>query len=276
MTTPMPIQLLALLLAAAAQTPGKDHVKVQLALVPPTAAAGGETRARLQFAIDPGWHIYPHDFTGTGNKTVVEAKFPDGITLGELNWPAPTILDLFNEKTPVHEGEITAEGIVSVASSVKPGSYELGFELTYQVCSSVCVDGKKSLTATLVVTAPDPNKPVAKAADEPAAKSAAKRDPTPTKQKPLAGVSLAAPSTYDGKLGVEMELSKDGLGPGEEALLEVKLAIGPGWHAYSPKSESGGQIPISITLEGLEKWGRSRAPRGPSTSTRSSRSRSTS
>lgn len=246
--------VLGLLPFASAPPPGDGHLQAALSLEPASVPAGGPVRVRLSLAIDPGWHIYPVDFEGVGNKTVVEPKLPEGFRIGAFAWPKAKFIDSFGEQVRVHEGSFVVEALLAVAGSVPPGTYEIGFHLSWQACKSVCVDGAADVAAKLVVTAGGAAEPGSGASAAPPAAGAASR----AASEALGGVPTETPEDY--RMTVAAQLSKAGLAPGEEAIVSFDVRVDDGYHTYSPKSDPGGQIPLSVRAEGLEIVGELEGP----------------
>lgn len=115
------------------------------------AVVPGETvTVGLHFTMQPGWHIYWQGLNDTGFPVEVTWETPPGVTVGELQWPAPRryvspgeILDY------VYEGEVTLLADVSVDASVSPGAeITLAAEASWLVCREACIPEDARLQRT--------------------------------------------------------------------------------------------------------------------------------
>lgn len=249
MPFPLPLALVASALGAFQASP----VRARLEAEPAVLEAGGATSVRVVLEVEKDWHIYPHDFEGLGNKTVLEAELPEGFEIVGWRWPAPHEIDLFGERTPVHDGTVTVEGDLRAAAHVPLGRHGIAVGVRYQACSNVCVDGAARAEATVEIV--EAGKAPKRADRRPAPLDSG--GARPAAEERLPGVPVSPPRPYP--MAVSMELSKAALAPGEDATLSIHLTIEPGYHTYAPASPRE-TVPLSIEAEGFELRGALEGP----------------
>ncbi len=62
---------------------------VRLIVLPQTLNRGESADAGLYFKIDDGWHVYWKNAGDAGEPPQIHWTLPDGISAGELEFPAP-------------------------------------------------------------------------------------------------------------------------------------------------------------------------------------------
>lgn len=182
MTTPAATRLLGLLAPAAltaafcttlaaaptvapTTTPALDENLVRLSLHPEHAAItpGGTVWIGVRMEIEDGWYTYWPGKNDTGGPSVVKPAGPEGVTFGDVRWPAPQrylqpgdILDHVFRKSVTALVPVTAPADASVGANL-----ELTFDVSWMVCSSVCIPGDQIVTLSLPVASElpqaDPN-----------------------------------------------------------------------------------------------------------------------
>ncbi|HET9088038.1 MAG TPA: protein-disulfide reductase DsbD domain-containing protein [Acidobacteriaceae bacterium] len=144
---------------ASAQPVRATHLTVELVSETTTIAPGRDFLAGLHFVLDKGWHIYWINAGDAGEPPRVEWQLPEGITAGNLQFPAPQRLPLGPLMDFGYENEVLLPVPMRADSSVKPGSTEeLSGELHFLVCSNVCIPGKAKIAHKITVAA-QPGKP---------------------------------------------------------------------------------------------------------------------
>lgn len=184
---PAHIHTLAASLVALAAT-ASAHAEAPERQAQPTLIAehtavtpGGTVRVAVDFAINPGWHLYWPGRNDTGFEPQVEWELPDGWTVGDLHWPAPIryvspgdILDHIYEDHLTLIAELTAP-------TAAAGTAEIAAELSWLVCKDVCIPEDARVSLTLPVS--QSSRPTAHA---PAFAAAQARWPTPADPSVLA------------------------------------------------------------------------------------------
>ena len=118
----------------------------------------------LHFKMDPGWHIYWKNPGDSGEPPRVTWQLPQGITAGEIEWPAPQRMMTSTIMNFVYDGEVllivpmrAAETFTAMNSPV-----HLDASVRVLICSpQMCVPSKAQLSLSLRVKnqpqAADPN-----------------------------------------------------------------------------------------------------------------------
>lgn len=147
--------------AASAQPVRATHLTVELVSETTAIAPGRDFLAGLHFVLDKGWHIYWINAGDAGEPPRVDWQLPEGITAGNLQFPAPQRLPLGPLMDFGYENEVLLPVPMRADSSVKPGSTEeLSGELHFLVCSNVCIPGKARVAHKITVaTHPGPPDP---------------------------------------------------------------------------------------------------------------------
>jgi thiol:disulfide interchange protein DsbD len=127
----------------------------------------------------------------------------------------------------------------------RPGRREIRASLTYQACDDrTCLPSQtEELRATIEVL-PDAAGAVTGSGSSPAAPA------------PAGGVEgRIEESPPSSRWKASFSLSKETLAAGEEAVVEIRLAIEPGWHVYAPDSPKDAGAPMEVEPRGFELVG---------------------
>jgi DsbC/DsbD-like thiol-disulfide interchange protein len=111
----------------------------------------------LHFHLEKGWHIYWVNPGDSGEPPRVKWQLPQGVSVGEIEWPTPrrlgtaSIVDFGYEDdvmliVPIHaEAAAATQGLAQVSAEVK-----------VLVCREMCIPGKAQLSLTLPVKSQPP------------------------------------------------------------------------------------------------------------------------
>jgi thiol:disulfide interchange protein len=151
------VLLLALVMGpssfAAASSADAAHLHVQLVAPYAQLGPGGQADAGLYFKLEPGWHVYWKNAGDSGEPPRLKWTLPQGITAGELKFPAPRRLPLGPLMDFGYENEVLFPLTLHVAGDVKPGPAVLHAKVDWLVCREVCIPGKAELEISRTVTA---------------------------------------------------------------------------------------------------------------------------
>ena len=138
---------LALSIPALAAAPSADGLHVHVLLVAPESQLypGGANNIGLYFKLEPGWHVYWKNAGDSGEPPRVRWTLPDGVTAGDLQFPAPKRLPLGPLMDFGYEDEVLFPVKLSVAPTVKTGEAPLHAKVSWLVCREVCIPGKAEL-----------------------------------------------------------------------------------------------------------------------------------
>jgi len=137
------------------------HLTVELVTETTSIAPNHDFLAGLHFVLDPGWHIYWINAGDAGEPPRVDWQLPNGITAGDLQFPAPERLPLGPLMDFGYQHEVLLPIPMRADASLRGGTPAiLRGQLHFLVCSNVCIPGKAELEQTVPVTArPSANNP---------------------------------------------------------------------------------------------------------------------
>ncbi len=101
------------------------------------ARPGGTIRMALKIVMPGKFHVQSDKPDEDFIATVLTLTAPDGITVAEIAYPEPEMLEeeMISEKPiPVFEQEFVIGVAFEVGAEVEPGRYPIGIELYYQAC----------------------------------------------------------------------------------------------------------------------------------------------
>ncbi len=110
----------------------------------------------LHFKLEKGWHIYWKNPGDSGEPPRVTWQLPEGITAGEIEWPAPHAMIASTIMNYVYDGEVLLIVPMQAAQSVPvtPGAAKLDASVRLLICSDkMCVPSKAQLSLSLPVKA---------------------------------------------------------------------------------------------------------------------------
>lgn len=127
-------------------------------LVAEKAAAPGKTvRVALEQAIIPGWHTYWKNPGDTGLPTKIAWTLPPGWSAGPIEWPAPAV---FKTGTLVnygyHDNARLLTRLKAPADAAVGESVPVTAQVTWLVCSDICIPERATLQLNLPVAADGP------------------------------------------------------------------------------------------------------------------------
>jgi len=113
-----------------------DDVQAKSTLSGTRIYSGQQLRVEVEFAIEPGWHIYgrplPEGYTPTS------VKFDDALISSQaLAFPKPTPVkfEVLGETLPVYQGDFKASGMLRLKQELPPGDHTLTGTLEFQECN---------------------------------------------------------------------------------------------------------------------------------------------
>ena len=116
---------------------------------------GTTTRIAIRMVPRTGWHGYWVNPGDSGLSVEANWTVPDGVTIGDLRHPAPTLLKLAGLASYVHKGAFTLLTDLNLNDDVAPGTaIPLRVNLSWLACSdTLCVPERATLD--LLLTAGD-------------------------------------------------------------------------------------------------------------------------
>ncbi|MGJ8655937.1 MAG: protein-disulfide reductase DsbD domain-containing protein [Akkermansiaceae bacterium] len=131
-------------------------VEAELMLKDTVLKAGGESWVAVAVRADAGWHTYWKNPGDMGVSTTVEWKAPEGVTIGELQYPAPHMFTMSIVKSLGYEGTVTLLAKVNVADDfvAEGGTASISGKVSWLVCSDEqCVPGDVQVVEDFSVAA---------------------------------------------------------------------------------------------------------------------------
>jgi thiol:disulfide interchange protein/DsbC/DsbD-like thiol-disulfide interchange protein len=134
---------------------GQAQSKVTLQLDKSEVKPGDSASVLIELRPPAGWHTYwrnPSEFLGVGIATKVKWTLPDGVTVGDLQWPVPVKLpnDVTGD-THVFEGPVRLVAALKIAPTAGPGVLEANAAVSWQECQSECVTGSTNVMFRITV-----------------------------------------------------------------------------------------------------------------------------
>jgi len=120
-------------------------------------APGRQAYFGLNFHLDKGWHIYWVNPGDSGQPPRVEWHLPEGLSSGEIDWPAPrrlgtsTIVDFGYEDAVMLLVPVRASSTLPTNQAV-----QLGAQLRVLICREICIPGKAQISLTLPIKSMPP------------------------------------------------------------------------------------------------------------------------
>ncbi|WP_275943220.1 thioredoxin family protein [Granulicella sp. 5B5] len=111
----------------------------------PKVAVGGETKLGLVLTMEEHWHVYWINAGDSGEPPAIKWTLPEGLTAGPLQFPPPTRLPLGPLMDFGYEDQVAFPLTLTAAPGMKPGKQHLDAQVSWLVCSSVCLPGKAHL-----------------------------------------------------------------------------------------------------------------------------------
>lgn len=144
--------------AAAAQQQGPQvetpHVAARLVLSAEAVAPGDTVTIGVAKRIIPDWHTYWSNPGDSGLATTISWDVPEGMTVGEIEWPAPERHSLGPVTNYGYEGNVTLLSPVQVPAGAEPGtSLPVRAQVSWLVCADVCIPEDVELELNIPVAA---------------------------------------------------------------------------------------------------------------------------
>ena len=159
-----PLRLVALCVStfAALLSSGYAQVNASLVAAETSIQPGRPFTVALRLVHEAHWHTYWLN-PGTGLATKLVWKLPDGFKAGEIQWPAPHVLqDATGTVTGSgYDGELFLPVEITPPATLTPGDrITLAASASWLMCADVCKPGSAAVQLTLPVSAdvphPDP------------------------------------------------------------------------------------------------------------------------
>ena len=128
-----------------------SHLTAELIADHTTIAPGGSENIALSLTLDPGWHVYWVYAGDSGEPPEVMWSLPEGITVGPMQYPAPSRLPLGPLMDYGYEGRAVFPFDISASEHLTVGDEKLRAHVRWLVCREVCLPGRAYLGLNLKV-----------------------------------------------------------------------------------------------------------------------------
>jgi thiol:disulfide interchange protein/DsbC/DsbD-like thiol-disulfide interchange protein len=135
--------LLTLLLATGAAAPAQTAPEMRARLLTDreSLAPGTTVTLAIEVEVTPGWHYYhPILLGGSGLPTTIEFDLSDAVTVGELQFPTPTLGTVLDQEYLGYEGRIVVLTTLTCGPKLQPGgTVRIGADVSGLACIDQCV-----------------------------------------------------------------------------------------------------------------------------------------
>ena len=139
--------MLALLICGLLQGANAGHSDVTLVSKFSAYEPESPFTVALRFKIEPGWHIYWRNPGDSGQEPRVKWSLPPNWRVDEIRWPAPKVLSEAGITTFVYEKEVFL--LATIHPRGRQSIAKLGAEVSWLVCSDVCLPESKCLAGSI-------------------------------------------------------------------------------------------------------------------------------
>ncbi len=151
---------LAALPGAGAAEGRRSPARASLVAERGAVVAGAKATVGVRLEMDPGWHVYWRNPGDSGVPPTVRWTLPEGVKAGEPRWPAPRRVMAGGLVGFIHEDDLLLPVEIEIPEGYAADTVPLRAEVTWLVCTDICLDGGATVTLDLPVAkeagAPDP------------------------------------------------------------------------------------------------------------------------
>jgi DsbC/DsbD-like thiol-disulfide interchange protein/cytochrome c biogenesis protein CcdA len=122
-----------------------DHVTVE---------AGTTFHVGLHMQIEPGWHTYWRNSGDSGEPTEINWQLPDGVSAGDIIWPAPSAFPFGHLMNYGYGGEVVLPVPITIEDDFSGRFLELRAEVNWLVCEEICIPESAEMDLFLTVNEP--------------------------------------------------------------------------------------------------------------------------
>ena len=126
-----------------------DQVRAELmAFAPDGVEPGKQVWVGLQIAHQPEWHTYWKNSGDSGLPTVLDWQLPQGITAGDIAWPAPKKITIGTLANYGYENTVLLPVPLTVAQNFSGTQLDIKLKAAWLVCKKECIpqEGNFSLS----------------------------------------------------------------------------------------------------------------------------------
>jgi DsbC/DsbD-like thiol-disulfide interchange protein len=124
-----------------------EHLNIELISEAPAVVPGETAWLGLVLRHDPHWHSYWINPGDSGLPTRLKWSLPDGFSVDEVSWPAPSRFEIGGLFNFGYAGEQLLPIALHVPADVEPGQRAaLSVDAKWLVCREACITGSATLT----------------------------------------------------------------------------------------------------------------------------------
>ncbi|SEI04304.1 thiol:disulfide interchange protein DsbD [Rheinheimera pacifica] len=112
---------------------------------------GQTVRLALHFVPDDHWHTYWQNPGDSGLATSLNWQLPDGVTVGDIQWPAPHAIAVPPLVNYGFEGGTVLLSDLSIAADYASDTIDIQLQADWLVCEEVCIPAEAQFSLTLPV-----------------------------------------------------------------------------------------------------------------------------
>ncbi|ABC30089.1 Thiol:disulfide interchange protein [Hahella chejuensis KCTC 2396] len=138
---------------ASEQTDDQRLLSISILLESENPAAGGEYELALTMTPKQGWHGYWLNPGDAGFPTRLSWRLPQGVKIGEAQYPAPSQLLTTDIMNYVYPGEYTLLTLIKIDKGIAAGSsLPIKLDASYLVCNSTaCLPEQQTIETSIIV-----------------------------------------------------------------------------------------------------------------------------
>lgn len=157
----MPTYAAPVLFAALFANPGSttmevvrsDHLSSRLIARTTAAVRGQSLRIALMLEHDPHWHTYWRNPGDAGLPTRIELELPEGVTAGQIEWPAPQRFETEGVVGYGYSGRLLLPITLGIAAGFKLQNLSFTANASWLICAQECIPGHGEYALRLPVAA---------------------------------------------------------------------------------------------------------------------------
>lgn len=127
------------------------HLQAELVSEYQQVTAGQQLQLALHFVPDEHWHTYWQNPGDSGLATSLSWQLPDGVTVGDIQWPTPQAIAIPPLMNYGFAGATVLLSELSIAPDYAAGSIDIQLQADWLVCEEVCIPAEAQFSLTLPV-----------------------------------------------------------------------------------------------------------------------------
>jgi thiol:disulfide interchange protein len=148
----------------APSTAGTDEVTITLIAEHDKASPGEQVWLGVRQKIKPEWHTYWRNPGESGIGTSIKWTLPDGVRVGEIQWPTPHRIKQGDIINYGYEDSVTLLSALTIPRDAAIGSsIPVEAKVNWLVCKDVCIPQQTEVALSLNVVAPKTERTAANA-----------------------------------------------------------------------------------------------------------------